>query len=87
MTNIALDIIRAELNVTKDKTSLLLIESILEQITQSGEGLDQLNKMLLESSNPQRFLEEMSYCGLTQNNLKDNNPNFLKLSKSLFMYR
>ena len=89
MTNIALDIVRAELNLKQDKASLSIIEEILDRISSCGDELDPFNKMLLENKNPQTFLEEICYYGLTQNNLKDgkSNSNFLKISKSLLLYR
>jgi len=66
ITNLSLDILRADLMKRKEKGSIDFIDALLEKIYRYSDGLDQINTMLVESSAPQSFLEELCYMGLTQ---------------------
>lgn len=65
LTNIALDIVRADLDKKKDKFSLNLIEELLAVVGKEGEGLEPLQRTFHEELGPRRFLEELCYAGLS----------------------
>jgi hypothetical protein len=66
VTNLALDLVKAQLQADGDVGALELVDCVLGKVEGELQAMSPMERQLAEPTAPQRFLEELCYVGLTE---------------------
>ena len=92
ITNIALDIVREDLQKANDKQGLAVIEELIHKMDTDDEERTLLEQIMNDADGPRSFMEQLYYKGITEGLSsaglqKGKSVNIIRIAENLFTTR
>jgi len=83
LTNIALDLVKAELRKNDDTSALEELDNILHRLDDQESALEALDQLVYKTRGPRTLIEELCYTGLKQGVSSSKQANFLRMAQNI----